>query len=385
MSSPTLHASDDLADPSADRMHRPGVVVVGGGYAGLHAARAAADAGVDVTIVDPDREHDHVTRLAAVAGGTAPPWRATTPFEDFGHELVVGRVETIRDGEVRLDDGRVVSADAVVVSAGAVPTQPPIDGIELAATLRTSADALALRESIDAAGRLVIIGGGATGVQLAGSASSAHPDLDVVLVEAADRLLTPMSEATAEGAHRILVDRGVRLHFGTGVERIDADGVEFDGGRIDGVVVWAGGFEARADGLGVDVSGDGRILVDDCLRIMGMERTFAAGDVAAHLDDERAFLPLSAQIAVQAGRAAGANAAAVVTGDDLRRPTLAQRGWVLDLGGRRGLAEFGPVALTGPFADLLPPLLHDAIDVKTEIGERGLVALPGAVADLVRV
>jgi NADH dehydrogenase FAD-containing subunit len=113
-----------------------------------------------------------------------------------------------------------------------------------------------------------------------------------------------------------------------------------------------------------------------------MERTFAAGDVAAHRDGDGGELSMSAQIAVQAGRQAGANAARLVDGAPLEAVRLSHRGWVLDLGAGHGVAQLGPLSLGAAPFDRLAPLLHTAIDLKhlQEIG--GLAAMlafrPGA-------
>jgi len=357
--------------------HIDGVLVVGGGYAGLHAARAVAQAGHPVTVLDQRSSHAFVTRLAAVAAGTASADRAGHDLEAFQPTIEVGALGLVGDGTVTLDDGRTLTADAVVVSAGARPTQPPIDGIDLAMTLRSADDAIAIRTALDTATSLVVIGGGATGVQLSAAVAHRHPEMSVHVVDGGPRLLGPMSEATGAGAKRILESRGAQVHLDAPVERITSTGVDIGPAsrHIAGLVVWAGGFEARANELGVDVTGDGRILVDDDLRIVGMERSFAAGDIAAHLDDAGEFLPMSAQIATQAGTAAGENAVRMLDGKPLKQPNLVQRGWVLDLGGRRGLAQFGPLALTTPFADLIPPILHDLIDLKTLFGMGGVRAL----------
>jgi NADH dehydrogenase len=87
---------------------------------------------------------------------------------------------------------------------------------------------------------------------------------------------------------------------------------------------------------------------------------------------------MSAQIAVQAGEVAGRNAVALLTDGPLETVRLSHRGWVMDLGGWRGLAEFGPISLSAPFFDLLPPLLHWGIDVKHLIDTRGLGGLVDA-------
>ncbi len=352
-----------------------GVLIVGGGYAGVHAARAVRSSGRTATIVDPTGRHTFVTRLAAVAGGTAPESDASALLSDFADEVIVGSAVAVRDGEVDLADGTTLTAGAVVLTAGAVPSSPGIDGIEHAWPLGTEADALALRSAIADDDAVVIVGGGATGVQLAGSIAIAHPDVAVTLVEAADRLLAGMGQASGRGAARILDERGVAVRFGETVDAIGEHDVSVAGEVIDGLPVWAAGFVVRADSLGVPTDGDGRVSIDRYLRIDGWERTFAAGDIAHHRTFDGAELPMSAQVAVQAGEVAGRNAGRVLRGDTLDRARLSQRGWVLDLGGNRGVAEFGPIEMTGPFLDLVPPLLHWGIDVKHLIETRGLGGL----------
>lgn len=354
--------------------HVDGVLVVGGGYAGLHAARAAADAGAPVTVLNPTARHDFVTRLAAVAGRAAPEADADRDLATFGHRVMIGTVVALRDGEVTLADGTRRTADAVVFCVGAGVSAPRIAGIEHALPLRTAFDALAIRSRLDRGRAVTIIGGGATGVQLAGAISASRAAAVVRIVEAESELLATMSRESSDGASRILRDRGVQVLLGANVERITGDGVVIDGEVLDGLVVWAGGFVPRTAGLDVEVDDTGRVVVDDHLRITGMTRTFAAGDVAAHVTGDGSPLPMSAQIAVQAGEAAGENAARVVTGRDLQEVTLSHRGWVLDLSGHRGIAEVAGITLAGPFADLIPPFLHEAIDLKTLFGMAGFDA-----------
>lgn len=171
------------------------------------------------------------------------------------------------------------------------------------------------------------------------------------------------------------------VRLGDNVDSIEADGVVLDGQRIAGAPVWAAGFEARAGDYGLPTVDDGRVLVDRFLRVEGWERTFAAGDITHHPDGNGGFLPMSAQIAVQAGDAAGRNAARLVGGAALEPVRLGHRGWVLDLGGCRGLAEIGPFPITAPFLDLLPPAMHWGIDMKHLIETRGFSGIgnrPGA-------
>ncbi len=359
----------------------PGVLVVGGGYAGLHAVRAVERAGVDVTLVDASPEHSFVTRLAAVAGGTAPESDASVPLDQLVDRLLIGRMSAVGDGWIRLEDGRTFHADAVVVTTGAGTSQPPIPGFDLAATLRTAADARTLRGRIAEADSVVVVGGGATGVQLAAATAHAHPKTAVHLVEAGTSLLPGMAPALGRNAARILDQRGVQVHLETSVAEISEEGVLTSQGRISGMVVWVGGFAADAGSLGLPVDTAGRVVVNDDLSVESMERTFAAGDIAAHKAAGGAQLPMSAQVAVRAGSAAGRNAARRTKNAETRPVQLAQMGWVMDLGGRRGLAELGPLPgatldlggrrlalgpfpLAAPLLDVMPPLLHDGIDAK---------------------
>ncbi|MGB3734992.1 MAG: FAD-dependent oxidoreductase [Ilumatobacter sp.] len=358
-----------------------GVLIVGGGYAGVHTARSVRRAGRSASVVDPTGRHDFVTRLAAVAGGTAPTSDAAAPLSDFADDVIIGSMTAVRDGEVDLSDGTTLTADAVVITAGAVPITPPIDGIEHAYPLRTEADALELRAEIETCDAVVIVGGGATGVQLAGAIAAAQPRTAVTIVDVSDRLLAGMGKASGRDAARILCERGVSIRLGSEVDEILEHGVLIDGEATDGLPVWAGGFAARADQFGLPANDEGRLLVDRFLRVEGWTKTFAAGDIALHLTEDGDELPMSAQIAVQAGDAAGRNAVRTLRGDALDRADLGHRGWVLDLGGNRGLAEVGPVALTAPFLDLLPPTLHWGIDMKHLIETRGLAGFndrPGA-------
>ena len=352
-----------------------GVLIVGGGYAGVHAARAIRGAGGHASVLDPTGRHDFVTRLAAVAGGTAPRSDASAPLSDFADQVIVGSMTSVDDGTVVLDDGSSLSADAVIITAGARPVRPPIDGLDHAWTLRTEKDALALRDEIAASSSVVIVGGGATGVQLAGAIAHRHPSTDVTVIDAADTLLDGMGEATRADAERILRDRGVDIHLEHDVESVGPMSVTAGGTTFEGLPVWAAGFSARADEFGLPVDDQGRVETDQFLRVRGRSSTFAAGDIAVHVDPRGDELPMSAQIAVQAGEAAGDNAMRLVAGRRLRSAQLRHRGWVLDLGGYRGLAEIGPLTLSKPVLDLAPPLLHWAIDVRHLVETRGLDGL----------
>lgn len=344
------------------------VCIIGAGYAGVHAARTARSAGAEVTIVEPTGQHDLAPRLAGVAAGRRPVGDAWAPVEHLVDADVVraGVTHVDEDGPVvHLDDGRTITPDAVVVTAGARAALPPVDGLdpETAWTLKTAPDALRLRAAIPEHDRLVVVGAGATGVQLAAEVAHAHPGVDVHLVEATDRILGGFGPALGRRARRILEDRDVQLHLEAEVERATTSGITLTGGdQLDGLVVWTTGVVADGHDLLPDArTQDGRLLVDRCLRVSG--RVLAAGDVAAQRDLLGRVTAPSAQIALQAGRAAGRNAALIARGRMPRRALLVDLGWVVDLGGR-GVAQVGPFDVALPGLDLLVPVMHEAIDLR---------------------
>ncbi|MEM9042436.1 MAG: FAD-dependent oxidoreductase [Actinomycetota bacterium] len=339
------------------------IVVVGGGYAGVHADREIRRRRAHSVVVDTTGDHDFVTRLAAVAGGTAPVDDASVPLADLGAEVVVGTVTDVADDAVTLADGSTVEAAAVIVTTGASPARPPIDGIDSAAVLRTAQDALALRVDLADRDQVVVIGAGATGVQLAAALSAARSDVAVTIVEAGERLLPAMSPRISSNAARILRSRGVELVLSTSVDSIDDEGVDAGRSRLSGRPVWAGGDRPRGT-FGLPGDDDGAIRVGSDLAVAERSAVFAAGDVVRHVDAAGTPLPPSAQVATQAGAVAGANAARLVSGRPTRPADLAHQGWVLDLGGRRGVADLVGIPLADPIADLIPPFLHTAIDTK---------------------
>lgn len=363
---------------------QPHVVVVGAGYAGAHAARAALDEGASVTVIDHSGRHDFTPRLAAVAGGTRAVGDAWAEVGDLLDARVVrGTVTGIDRDRRRVAVGPDVDVTygSLVLTVGAEPVVPDVPGASRdTLALRTTEDALAVREALADAGELVVIGGGATGVQLAGEAAAAHPDLTVHIVERESRLLPEFGWLLAVNATRILRKRGVQVHVDAKVTAVHPGRVVLEDEReLPGVIVWAAGFSAAGNqllpGAATD---DGRLVVDQHLRLPDDERIFAAGDVALHRDLLDRVLPMSAQVARQAGRVAGRNAARAARengGRDLRPARLVDWGWVIDLGGGAGVARVGPFPIALPPADRLVPLLHGAVDLRHlfEVGGVGAV------------
>jgi NADH dehydrogenase len=331
---------------------------------------AARAQGAEVTIYDPTGAHEFATRLAAVAGGRAPSGDGWADAQELtGIEVERVAVDQV-DGAgpaLHLEDGRTEIFDAIVVAGGARPAFPAVPGVERhTLTLKTTADALAIRRELIEADHVIVVGGGATGVQLAAEAAHRHRHLEVTLVEAASRLLPIYPAPLGHRAQKLLERRGVDVRLDTAVDAVTADAAHLeDGTELEGLVIWATGFAADGSAVlpGVPTR-DGRLIVDRDLRVPGTIAVFAAGDIAAHNDLFGCPLPMSAQIADRAGAIAGRNAARMARGLPTSPAVLVDLGWVVAMGKDIGVAQVGPLRLASSLTDRLVPLLHDLIDIR---------------------
>jgi NADH dehydrogenase len=317
------------------------VVVVGAGFGGLAAAKELADAPVRVTIVDRHNFHTFQPLLYQVAtaglnaADVAYAVRAIFHRQSnvsFRQAEVVG-VDWSR-GALLLDDGEL-PFDHLVVAAGATAAYFGIEGAaENGFPLYVLEDAIALRNHIlerfeaadadpsmvdDGALSFVVVGGGPTGVEVAGALSELFrmvlrkdfPRLDIskvriVLVEMADVLLQPFSPSSQRHARERLADMGVDVRTNEAVVRVTPTRVELKSGKVleSHTLVWAAGVRANplAEALSVPTGRAGRIEVGRDLRIEGHDNAYAVGDVAASLGPDGAVLPMLAPVAMQGGR-----------------------------------------------------------------------------------
>lgn len=328
---------------------------------------------LDLTIVEPTGQHQFLTRLAAVAGGVASPADAARPLSDFTDSTILtDRVAEIANGRVVLGSGSSLSADHVILTAGAEPTVPDIPGIENAHTLRTASDALGIRAVASGHHSVVIIGGGAAGCQLAGALASGPFDVFVTLIEASGKLLNGFNPLLGQRAFEILTSRGVSIWTGRSVTGISAEGVQTANGHATGFPVWTGGVRAHANGLiDAPVSPDGRVVVDRFGRVLGFETVFAAGDIAAHPAGGGVHA-MSAQVASKAGRGVAVNVMQQLRGEPLSPLELSDLGWVVDLSGGQGVADVIGLPIAMPGLDRLVPFLHDAIDLRNVVQMGGV-------------
>lgn len=317
---------------------RPRVVIVGAGYAGLGlAVRLARRAGtrLRIELVDGHAEHHLVTRLHEVAAGRLARAAVAIPLRRV---LAGTDVQVTRAWVDGLDAARgAVSTtagwlpyDVLVVAPGSEPDFHDIPGASIHGhPLRTLDDALALRDQIEQRvfdARLetrarqwrelafVLVGGGYTGVELAGElaerlrslaarASLSRDAVRIVIVEAADHLMPGHDAWLGRRARDGLEHLGITVFVSTPVLAVEADGVSTPRGRLEArTVIWTTGIRGPAwlAQAGLPTGPDGRLLVDAYLRVRGQETIVALGDAALVEDPtrEEPFQP-TAQIAVQ--------------------------------------------------------------------------------------
>jgi NADH dehydrogenase len=356
----------------------PRVVVIGSGFGGLNAATRLAGGPVDVTVIDRDNYHGFWPLLYQVAtaglGGDdiARPIRATFA----GHDNVSVRVGSVTsidfDGQRVCVDGQDwISYDYLIAAAGSSTTTFDIPGVaDHSFPLKTLPDALRLRNHIltsferaSAAGRsdgpdttIVLIGGGPTGVEMAGALSeliwrnlaSDFEALDlskarIVLVEMTDHLLPGFSSASARRALRALRDKGVDVRLSTRLAKVTDGGVSFeDGTSVDSsTVVWTAGVAANplASCFPGERGKGGSVVVEPDLSLPGHPEVFVIGDLAAACGRDGSQLPQLAQVAIQGGRHAAAGVLARVEGRPSGPFHYSNHGIMATIGRRDAVAE----------------------------------------------
>ncbi len=386
-----------ISDTASDRPH---VVIVGAGFAGLEAAKSLRDAPVRVTLVDRNNYHKFQPLLYEVAmAGLEPDDIAHNVRSVFqGDESVRFHLGTVvgidRDAqEVQLQEGGALSYDALILAAGAVSTDFGIPGVEEHAfPLKNVPDAVTLRNHVlkqferydqhrEAAGEgaltFVIVGGGPTGVEMAGAlvelfdtlnddfaAFDTRAEAQCLLLEMQDDLLPPYQPSLRQYTRRVLEARGVEVRTRTAVERVEPDRIHLQGGDAipAQTLVWAAGVKASplADLLGTEQARDGRVIVHRDLSVPEAPNVYAVGDMAA-IEGEDGYEPQLAQVAIQSGRHAAAQVQRQLRGASTEPFAYRDYGQMATIGRNAAVAELaGGVTFKGLFAWLLWVFIHIA-------------------------
>jgi NADH dehydrogenase/putative oxidoreductase len=376
----------------------PRVVIVGAGFGGLTCAAGLRTAPVRVTLIDRHNYHLFQPLLYQVATSSLSAGDIATPvrglFRDqFNTDVIYGEVTGV-DGARRevIVAGKRIAYDYLVLATGAshsyfgkdewAPFAPGLKRVEDAIQVRArllgaferaeaSDDALERRSLLN----FLIVGGGPTGVELAGAIAELarfgmeqefrHFDpaqARVILVQAAPRLLPTFPEALSEQAQRALERLGVEVLVGSRVEKIDAAGVTVNGQRIPArTVLWAAGVVASpaARWLGAQADNAGRIKVGPDLSLPGLPEVFAIGDTALSEAWNGQPVPGLAPAAKQGGMYVARVIRARIVGKPAPAPFRYRHlGSLATIGRKAAVADFGWIRLSGAPAWWLWGLVH---------------------------
>jgi NADH dehydrogenase len=381
---------------SEDSPDLPHVVIVGGGFGGLNAAKALASAPVRVTLVDRTNHHLFQPLLYQVAMAGLSPAEIAAPIRS----IVGGQPNTtVLLAEVRrvdlvgkrvvLDD-RELPYNYLILAAGAENSFfGHSDWEKHAPGLKRIEDALEIRRRVldafetaereaDATQKnklltFVVIGGGPTGVELAGALAelSRHvlaedfhaikpKEARIVIVEAGERLLPAMPTDLSQRAREQLEELGVEVKVGSRVMRIDAGGVVLESESIAAeTVLWAAGVKPTplAASLGVPLDKQGRVVVGSDASIPGHPEVFVIGDMA-HFEQDGEVLPGLCPVAMQGGRAVAGAVVASVKGEEREPFRYWDKGTMATIGRSRAVARAGRLHMSGFLAWLAWLSIH---------------------------
>lgn len=390
------------------------VVVIGAGFAGVEVAKGLGAAGVPVMLVDKQNYHLFQPLLYQVATAALSPADIAEPVRRMlrrypSVDVVLGEVSGIDVGarRITLGDGKVLTYDRLVLATGATHAYfGHDDWARFAPSLKSIADARAIRSRLltafeeaemidDPAARkrlmtFVVIGGGPTGVELAGAIAElarytltkdfhrvGFKEVNVLLLEAGPRILTAFPERLADYAVRKLAALGVTVRVNGAVGAITKDGVQVGDETIPAsVAIWAAGVKASPLGalLGVATDKAGRVMVNRDLSVPGLANVYVLGDTARVRDASGNQLPGLAQVAKQEGLYLGrALAKSIREGKASPDFVFHNRGNAAIVGRHSAIFDFGWSRLSGPLAWFLWAFIH--IYLLTGFEHRLLVAI----------
>ena len=374
------------------------VVIVGGGFTGLNAARILSNKkDVEVILIDKKNYHLFQPLIYQVAMAALGEGDIATPLRNMladNHNVTVfkGMVTNV-DLEQRkvITDFGEVEYDYLVLACGAQHHYFGNNGWEEHAPgLKTLAQASEIRrrvmEAYEAAERtsdpkerkkqltFVIVGGGPTGVELAGSIgemsrytlSKFYRNIDpkltrIFIVEAAERILGTFAPELSSKATRELEKLGVQVWTSSMVSDVDADGVQIGRERIEAAtVLWAAGIKASDLGrtMGVETDRSDRIVVEADLSLPGHPEVFAGGDQACFTLENGATLPGIAPVAMQEGNAIGKTILNDIKGKPRKPFKYRDKGQMATIGRNKAIVEIGNLKINGAFAWFTWLLVH---------------------------
>jgi NADH dehydrogenase len=380
--------------PTKDAL--PRVVIVGGGFAGLNAAREFARARVQVTLIDRRNHHLFKPLLYQVATAGLNPSDIATPIRSIlrkqkNVEVLLAEAKSVDlSARVLVLDKGSVGYDYLIVATGARHSYfGNTAWMRFAPGLKSIGDALEIRRRVlsafehaereadpvarEAWLRFVVVGAGPTGVELSGALCeiAQHALVSdfrriepararVILLEGSNRVLPQYTPPVSEKARQQLTRLGVDVRTAQRVTSIDADGVAVGDERIaTRTVIWAAGVAGSAFGgtLGAPLDRTGRVIVSPDLSIPGHRNVFVVGDVAHFVQDGKP-VPAVAPAAVQGARHAARNILRTLRGQPSVPFRYKDSGSLATIGRMAAVAELGRIRLSGPVAWAVWLFLH---------------------------
>ena len=382
---------------SASSENKKHVVIIGAGFAGLEAARALAEAPVKITLLDRQNYHLFQPLLYQVATAGLSP-------EDIAHPVraILRKQRNLEFRQVEVTDFDVEN-QAVITSNGAIrydflivacgsttnyfglqsvaKNSFGLKSIDEAITIRhhvlRNFELAAQEDNVDVRRAMMtfaVVGGGPTGVELAGAFSELiytvlkkdYPTLNfkdarIILLEASDKVLPAMPEKLREATAEILWQKKVEVRFGGIVTDFDGKTISLKGGEMIPArsLIWAAGVKAAdiIDKLGAKQGSLTRAVVTSTLQMENHPEIFVVGD-AAHIDENGRPLPMTAVVALQSGRQAAINIVNIIKGQNPAQFVFNDLGTLATIGRNAAVGQIGSLQISGMIAWLLWTFIH---------------------------
>ena len=377
---------------------RTHVVIVGGGFGGISAAKKLKKADVDITIIDKTNHHLFQPLLYQVATAALSPGDIAVPIRAIlgqrkGLKVLLGNVNSVNKQQhhLTLDSGKQIDFDYLILAPGAQYNYFGNDNwAEHAPGLKSIGDALQVRErillSLEKAEQLddpklrepyltfVVIGGGPTGVEMAGAIGEivkrnmmrdyntfSRNETRIFLVEAGPKILNGYPDSLSDRARESLEEMGVRVLLNTPVTDIDKKQVSFSEGTIATPnIIWAAGVAASPllNSLEVEQDRTGRVKVTNDLSIPDNNKIFVIGDAAHKLDSDGNPLPAVAPVAIQQGQFVGQLIKNEISGNNRKEFHYVDKGTMATIGRAKAVADIRGFKFSGFFAWALWSIVH---------------------------
>ena len=372
-------------------MIKPKVVILGGGFGGLAAARALYKT-AEVTVVD---RHNYQTFLpllyqVSTAGLAADhvaypirgALRKTSVKFRMGSPLSIDH----KNKEVKLDSSEVLQFDHLIVALGSTTADFGIPGVnEFTLGMKSVHEALTIRAEImrrfedlcrfedETRLAITVIGGGPTGVEMAGAIAElirgplksdqkqAAAQIDITIIEAGERLLPTFSPTLSKRTKKDLEKLGVKVLVGSPVAGVEHRKITLRDKQVlpSEITIWAAGVkgsDAMAQ-LSLPVSGN-RVVVEPTMQVKNYPNIWALGDIAGALGKDGSPLPMVAPVAIQQGKFIAKQIARLSSSKELKEFKYLDKGSMATIGRNKAVVEVKGIKLSGPIAWLIWVALH---------------------------